>query len=236
MSVTGGIASVLADGCQLLSLDKDSNDVRLLSKAELTEIKQFENEVIVISKVNVSDVKLTPQGGTAISSLGKAAITPGTKTFTITATAADWLKTLVKDGRAEYTLTALVFRGNERLWKDTDYTVTTGADSDGNPSINVNLTKAPAASDVYSITAFVKPVAKGTENRLCDSAYGSWTLTTEEKKTSIDSVTLDMSGKLMEGATSSTAPKSPPRETVSVPPRVGTSPIRQRQAVSTARP
>ena len=195
MSVSGGsgIANVLADGYQLLSWDKDGGNIRLLSKDELTGIEEIENEVIVIPKVSVSDVKLTPYGDTAISSLGKATITPGesSKTFTITATAADWLKNRVTDEtrktseRAAYTLTALVHKNGEPLYNTYDVTKYTvayeenGADSDGNPYIQIKLKDAPKAGDVYSIAAFVKPVARDTENQLCDSAFGTWTLTTE---------------------------------------------------------
>ena len=192
MRVKDGIADVLADGYQILSWDENGENARLLSKDELTEIKEFENEVMVIPKVNVSDVKLTPYGGEAISSLGKATITPdeGSKTFTITATAADWLKTLVKDGRAEYTLTALIYKNGKSLYKP-NYTVATeenGADSDGNPYIQIKLKDAPAADDFYYIAAFVESVARGTENQLCDSAYGSWTLTAKESRTFISTV------------------------------------------------
>jgi len=150
-----------------------------------TTLRYLRYPTIAVFSGGVSDVKLTPQSGTAISSLGKAAITPGTKTFTITATAADGLKTLVKDGRAEYTLTALVFKNDKLLSRgsDKDFTVAyeeNGADSDGNPYIQIQLKNdTPAAGDVYSIAAYVKPVVKDTENQLCDSAIGSWTLTTE---------------------------------------------------------
>ena len=191
MRISGGIANVLEDGYQLLSLntDKDNRDYRLLGDAELAELKEIENRVIVVSKVGLTNPTLTANGTPINAVSGKTAtgtIAAGDsgKTFTVSVDSPKWLTSIVDEGHLEYRTNFLVMKGSVPL-SSADYTigeitVTEQADGTSKVKFDVTLTNPPAAGEVYTVAAVVQPVAWYSDSTtIGDPAIGTWTLTTE---------------------------------------------------------
>ena len=221
MNVASGIDSILANGYQILSLNTDraNRDYRLLSDTELAKLKEIENRVIVVSKVGLTNPTLTANGTpinavSGITATGTIAAGDSGKTFTVSVDSPDWLTSIVDEGHLEYRTNFLVMRNGTLLSSETGYTIgeavieTDPDDGTSKVKYDVTLTDAPAAGEVYTVAAVIQPVAWYSDSTaIGDSAIGTWALTTEEKKTSINSVTLNMSDKLKEGNISATAPQ-----------------------------
>ena len=217
MRVNDGIANVLEDGYQLVSWDENGENARLLSKDELTEITEFETEVMVIPKDGLSDLTLMPAGSDKLASGVKGTIEQGKDSLYVSFKASEWLGDFYSQAGSSVDLvpTFMVVKNGKTLSSDeckmdggvSYYRSTT--DGSYYCSFTLKLKNAANAGDTYGIVVNVQPVFKsgGSTLKIADNLFGTWTLTTEEKKTSINSVTLNMSGKLMEGATSGTAPQ-----------------------------
>ena len=202
MSVSGGIASVLADGYQILSLntDKANRDYRLLSDAELVELEEIENEVIVVSKVGLHNLTMTANG-TAISAVsgqtktGTIAAGDSGRTFTVSVDSPDWLTSIVKRRHLEYRTNFLVMKDGTLLSSKTGYTIeepiieTDPDDGTSKVKYNVTLTNAPAAGEVYTVAAVIQPVAWYSDSvTIGDPVIGTWALTAKESRTFISKV------------------------------------------------
>ena len=164
---------------------------RSLSDAELAETWVIKSEFMVIPKNSLTNPTLTANG-TPISTVSgggePAAITPGTKTFTVTVDSPAWLTGLEKQDYVNYTTKLLVMKGSIPL-SSGDYTIgeiTKAEQTDGTSKVkfDVTLKNAPAAGDVYRIAAVIQPVSGADDsNNIGNPAYGSWTLMTELSKT-----------------------------------------------------
>ncbi len=159
---------------------------------------------LTVIPAGVQNPTLTPQGGEAISSSGKATITPGTNTFTISATTSDWLKELVRAGSAEYTVQTLIYKGDQMLIENSGYVTKVSVDGENNPIATIELNNNPEAGENYSVIAMICPEEKATGTNLCDLVYGSWTLKVANL-TAISNAPIKMSAALMPGSSAPTA-------------------------------
>ena len=187
------ITEMLDDDHQVIKMETNGSQksYRSLSDVELAETWVIKSEFMVIPKNSLTNPTLTVNDTpiNAVSGGGEpAAITPGTKTFTVTVDSPAWLTGLEKQDYVNYTTKLLVMKGSIPL-SSGDYTIgeiTKAEQTDGTSKVkfDVTLKNAPAAGDVYRIAAVIQPVSGADDsNNIGNPAYGSWTLMTELPKT-----------------------------------------------------